>query len=554
MFYSQFILAKRGPLGTIWIAAHLDKKLRKNDIEAQDIVQAVQAIIKPEAPLALRLSGQLMLGVVRVYDRKIGYLFHDCSEALIKAKQAFRQERAVDLDPEAAIADERMITLPENYDDLEMYYDPNAKYGIMLGEGEEAEGRLALRVDRREITLMDEFEVDEFEGEFRQAAEERELAVVDDDLFNEDGDAVRTNPNEKVDLILGNYNEDDDFGGVPMDAGGNDDDDDRMHNELQPLPVDDDMQKELEGAILGDVNVNAQNGGEQEQEKRVVLFGGMNKYQTPGSENEQPQQKEFIFGKTAQKSRNGPNAKRRRVDRVIVFDRMTSLTNDQIRYQLQDVSDIIIERGAKRGPPVQIPRACAAEERCLPGEVHPKLAAIYARNAQSCWINFESQPTTPNAKDVKKALFGQDNGGVENEDDDFGGYDGGGGAYDDDNNNNNNMDTPRKGFSLDGDENYDKADDVGGDRAMDWSLGSRKMLNHLSTQFENAVSNELSLEDQVKGKSRADAAKMFYQVLVLRTHGYLDVEQNEPYDDVKMKPGILLEERMKTGAHKNNDE
>ena len=109
MFYSQFILAKRGPLGTIWIAAHLDKKLRKNDIEAQDIVQAVQAIIKPEAPLALRLSGQLMLGVVRVYDRKIGYLFHDCSEALIKEKQAFRQERAVDLDPEAAIADERMI-------------------------------------------------------------------------------------------------------------------------------------------------------------------------------------------------------------------------------------------------------------------------------------------------------------------------------------------------------------------------------------------------------------------------------------------------------------
>ena len=30
MFYSQFILQKKGPLGQIWLAAHLDKKLTKN--------------------------------------------------------------------------------------------------------------------------------------------------------------------------------------------------------------------------------------------------------------------------------------------------------------------------------------------------------------------------------------------------------------------------------------------------------------------------------------------------------------------------------------------
>lgn len=32
MFYSHQILAKKGPLGTIWIAAHMDRKLRKNQI------------------------------------------------------------------------------------------------------------------------------------------------------------------------------------------------------------------------------------------------------------------------------------------------------------------------------------------------------------------------------------------------------------------------------------------------------------------------------------------------------------------------------------------
>ena len=41
MFYSQFILAKKGPLGKIWLAAHLDKKLTKNQIFQTDIKASV---------------------------------------------------------------------------------------------------------------------------------------------------------------------------------------------------------------------------------------------------------------------------------------------------------------------------------------------------------------------------------------------------------------------------------------------------------------------------------------------------------------------------------
>jgi hypothetical protein len=43
MFYSQYILAKRGPLGTIWIAAHLDRRLRKQQITETDVATAVRA-------------------------------------------------------------------------------------------------------------------------------------------------------------------------------------------------------------------------------------------------------------------------------------------------------------------------------------------------------------------------------------------------------------------------------------------------------------------------------------------------------------------------------
>ncbi len=46
------------------------------------------SIINPEAPLALRLSGQLLLGVVKVYSKKVGYLHQDCNDALAKIKEA----------------------------------------------------------------------------------------------------------------------------------------------------------------------------------------------------------------------------------------------------------------------------------------------------------------------------------------------------------------------------------------------------------------------------------------------------------------------------------
>ena len=89
MFYSQIILAKKGPLGMIWLASHWLEKLKKNQIFATDIETSVQSIVTPVVPLALRVSGHLLLGVVRIYDRKVKYLFVDCNDAVSKIKLAF---------------------------------------------------------------------------------------------------------------------------------------------------------------------------------------------------------------------------------------------------------------------------------------------------------------------------------------------------------------------------------------------------------------------------------------------------------------------------------
>ena len=41
-------------------------------------------------PFALRMSGHLLLGVVRIYSRKAKYLLGDAQEAIVKMKMAFR--------------------------------------------------------------------------------------------------------------------------------------------------------------------------------------------------------------------------------------------------------------------------------------------------------------------------------------------------------------------------------------------------------------------------------------------------------------------------------
>jgi cohesin complex subunit SCC1 len=90
MFYSQIVLAKKGALGKVWLAAHWgDKKLGRPQIFACDIADSVDHIVHPQVPLALRVSGHLLLGVVRIYSRKVKYLMNDAHEAMVKIKQAF---------------------------------------------------------------------------------------------------------------------------------------------------------------------------------------------------------------------------------------------------------------------------------------------------------------------------------------------------------------------------------------------------------------------------------------------------------------------------------
>ncbi|XP_053814848.1 double-strand-break repair protein rad21-like protein 1 isoform X1 [Vidua chalybeata] len=118
MFYVHLLINKRGPLAKIWLAAHWEKKLTKAHIFECNLEATVQKILSPKFAIALRTSGHLLLGVVRIYNRKAKYLLADCNEALTKMKTAFRPG-LLDLPEENFEAAYQSITLPEEFHDFE---------------------------------------------------------------------------------------------------------------------------------------------------------------------------------------------------------------------------------------------------------------------------------------------------------------------------------------------------------------------------------------------------------------------------------------------------
>ena len=48
MFYAHFVLAKKGPLARIWLAAHWDKKLTKAHVFETNIQKSVEDILHPK--------------------------------------------------------------------------------------------------------------------------------------------------------------------------------------------------------------------------------------------------------------------------------------------------------------------------------------------------------------------------------------------------------------------------------------------------------------------------------------------------------------------------
>ncbi|KAI6045908.1 Rec8 like protein-domain-containing protein [Pisolithus marmoratus] len=144
----------------VWLAAHLERKLSKTQTLQTDIEQAACAIMAPEVEvMALRLSGQLLLGVVHIYSRKAKYLLDDCNEALLKIKMAFRPG-VVDMIEEQLAANRSAITLQGGNLDLDVLI-PGINWNIDFEDHiAEPQGHHVSREADITLQTADEFQLD----------------------------------------------------------------------------------------------------------------------------------------------------------------------------------------------------------------------------------------------------------------------------------------------------------------------------------------------------------------------------------------------------------
>ncbi|PIN03335.1 hypothetical protein CDL12_24143 [Handroanthus impetiginosus] len=121
MFYSHQLLARKAPLGQIWMAATMHAKIHRRKLDKLNIIKICEEILNPSVPMALRLSGILMGGVVIVYERKVKLLYEDVTRLLVEINEAWKVKSAPSdptrLPKGKSQAKYDAVTLPPNRDE-----------------------------------------------------------------------------------------------------------------------------------------------------------------------------------------------------------------------------------------------------------------------------------------------------------------------------------------------------------------------------------------------------------------------------------------------------
>eukprot|EP00742_Colponemidia_sp_Colp-10_P004357 GILJ01004649.1.p1 GENE.GILJ01004649.1~~GILJ01004649.1.p1 ORF type:complete len:570 (-),score=150.44 GILJ01004649.1:162-1871(-) len=553
MFYSQLVLAKKGPLGKLWLAAHWDKKLSKAQIFNTDIMQSVESIVNPVVPMALRMSGHLLLGVVRIYNRKATYLLTDCSDALTKIKMTFRSG-AVDLPQEQAVAPYNAITLPESTLELEFNMADMANWSFPALDMSALAVEQPRNVARAEdITMEDALDIS-------TAINDR----IKDDHFGVDEDGGFQLDDTDLSLEVPRKMDDEDFGGAfDFDMPTVDEPEAVADAPLKASVDRSAMELDLGFTDL-DLQVAPPTVGDEETDAQVPEIPDISLGQGIDIEMETPE--------IAVKAKRPPRKRKAPIDAKI------ELSAGVLKQQLQDVSDLIrprvpIEQRRTRAR-TQMAAATVDEllsTSALPG-LCPELLSVFAfaepevqsattpkkRTRAAAEIEEEEQEEEADreahAKDAvtDKTVPAVEHEALENDVFDVG------------------FDMPEAVdmsmdrsaiFAGEGEEGAqqvaqqqqqqegeEEEEEQGGEEEeataetsssnvvsnVPWSQRSAKMLQLLQSELKGKTKT-LSLNSLTAGKDRKTAAGSFFELLVLKTRDFIDVEQREPFGDIKIK-------------------
>ncbi|KAH9303066.1 hypothetical protein KI387_014649, partial [Taxus chinensis] len=88
-------------------------------------------------------------------------------------------------------------------------------------------------------------------------------------------------------------------------------------------------------------------------------------------------------------------------------------------------------------------------------------------------------------------------------------------------------------------------DAVNGQRIDDtsgWSVRTRAVAQYLQIAFRklDSTQKKLNLTEILSGRTRKESARMFYETLILKSKDFLEVNQEEPYEDIHLLPTVKL--------------
>jgi hypothetical protein len=81
MYYAHQLFARKGVLARLWLAGTMFRKLNRKQILASNIASLCKNVRAPPVPLALRTQATLVHGIVRIHNKKSIYLLGDAMDA-----------------------------------------------------------------------------------------------------------------------------------------------------------------------------------------------------------------------------------------------------------------------------------------------------------------------------------------------------------------------------------------------------------------------------------------------------------------------------------------
>ncbi len=475
-------------------------------------------------PLALRLSGHLLIGVVRIFSRQVGYLHSDATEAVAKIRKAFKRHAAqadVDLPENQTLAKEAAITLrPPNEDEFSLH-DVDVEFGEFL-DVEAVLGSQSLNVaEARDITMRSSQGSEAVE----LALSQQQGAFFDDNLPGAGGD---------WEVELGRAGELDNqapalFDDAEVAIGGSEQGNSAPRQLSAAFEQDRDF---FEDAPVGGLLDESMAAG-----RLSVIGGDEADLKLEGSEQVQKKPR-----RAAPKRRAAPRKRK-----AGLTDEHTTIPAAEYERRLvggEQIADTLREVELMDPEAERLEQQQQSRHRRLDlaGDLQELLQAPFEMHDQEDSSRLEEELILPASQpEVDSSNVPLQLG--DDHDVNFGASGQSGGNFDDQYQEMNydvepmDVDAVQPVGAQNEDNNEEAAPAEDEQQVEGGPLHSkRSQMFRAFLQKKFVEADSISFNAMVEGKSRLTVAGSFYELLLFKTHKIINLKQSEPFGDITIEP------------------